>query len=119
MKILKSILWWALAVVLTILTLGIWTRAHLVTVRLRATGGVRAGMFGGTHVYTETAANGTVFLVISTWHGKTRFPASRIANASTFISKVSVESSGGKTSRISAWKPRTVAAFIGTQVTGV
>jgi hypothetical protein len=117
MNILNKILWWIFAVLATVLTLGIWVRTHLVTVRMRTMGGVRAGAFGGTHLYHE-AGHGSDFLVISTWHGKSRYPINRIAYASIGLLKVSVESSGGKTSKLSTCQTRTVAEFVNKQVAG-
>lgn len=115
MNIVKQIAWWFFAVLASILTLGIWDRSHLVTIRMRTLGGVRAGLFGGTHVYRESGSQGD-FLVISRWRGKDRHPVNRIAFASTGIWTVSIESSGGKTSKLSTWKTRKVAAFINAQV---
>jgi hypothetical protein len=66
-------------------------------------------------VYTEVGT-GTNFLVISTWHGKTRYPVRQIANAGTGPLRVSVESSGGKTSKLATWTTRAVAAFVNAQV---
>jgi hypothetical protein len=115
MNIVKQIAWWFFAVLASVVTLGIWDRSHLVTIRIRTLGGVRAGLFGGTHVYRESGNPGD-FLVISQWHGKSRYPVNRIAFASTGIWKVSIESSGGKTSKLSTWKTAKVAAFINAQV---
>jgi hypothetical protein len=115
MKIVKLTLWWIFAVLASILTLGIWDRSHLVTIRMRTLGGVRAGLFGGTHVYRESGNPGD-FLVISRWRGKSRYPINRIAFASTGIWNVHIESSGGRTDKLMTWKTRKAAAFINSQV---
>ncbi|CNF89684.1 Uncharacterised protein [Mycobacterium tuberculosis] len=115
MNIVKQIAWWLYAVLASVLTLGIWCRSHLVTIRMRTMGGVRAGVFGGTHIYRESESKGD-FLVISRWRGKSRYPVSRIASASTGLWTVGVESSGGNTNKLPTWQTRTVAAFINSQV---
>jgi hypothetical protein len=56
------------------------------------------------------------FLIASTWRGKKRFPANRIAYAQTGPLKVGVESSGGKTVALRTWQTRTVADYINKQV---
>jgi hypothetical protein len=115
-KILKTTGWYIYAAILTILTIGMFPRFHLVTRRLHGLGGVRAGTFGGTHVYHETNATGDDFLLVSTWHGKARYPVRQIAYAGTGPLRVSVESTGGKTTKLATWQTRSVAAFVNAQV---
>lgn len=116
-QLLKAAGWWAYAVLVAVLTLGLFIRFHLVTVRKRTLGGVRAGVYGGTHVYFErNPATGVPFLVIGTWHGKKRYPVNRIAYADTGPLTVSLESSGGKRSKLATWQTRTVAEFVNASV---
>ena len=110
MKALKTAGWYFYASLVSILTLGLFIRFHLITVRKR-TLGVRAGVLGCTHVQ-----RGAEFLIISTWHGKKRFPANRIAYAQTGPLRVKLESSGGKTAALRTWQTRTVADYINKQI---
>jgi hypothetical protein len=119
MTILKQTGWYAYAALATILTIGGFLRFHLVTVRIRKIGGVRAGTYGGTHVYREKGSLSlTDYLVISKWHGKGRYPVRKIAYAQTGITNVRVESSGGQVTKLRTWQTRTVAAYINNQVAG-
>jgi hypothetical protein len=43
LNILRTTAWWTYAVLASIITLGIWTRAHLVTVRLPLAFDLRVG----------------------------------------------------------------------------
>ena len=53
MQVLKQVGWYLYAVLATVLTLGVFIRFHLVTVRMNQLGGLRAGGLGGAHVYHE------------------------------------------------------------------
>jgi hypothetical protein len=111
-KDLRMVGYGMLAAVLTIVTLGGYLRFHLVTVRRRTLGGVRAGKWGGIHVYRE----GT-FLVVSRWRGKQRFPVAQISYAETGMLKVRVATSGSRRGKkLVTWQTRTVSAFINAQV---
>ena len=118
MNILKQIGWWTYAVLMSILTLGIFIRFHLVTVRKRTLGGVRAGTYGGTHVYRTTTAPplSAAYLVVSTWYGKKRFPVTHISFAQTKPFAVVVASTGTPVAKLNTWQTRTVANFINTQI---
>lgn len=119
LTVLKHVGWFLYAVLATILTLGIFLRFHLLTLRLRPQelGGVRAGFYGCTHVYRENAGiSRSDFLVVSTWHGKSRYPVAHISHAQTGIFNVNVQSSGGRTAHLGTWETRRVAAFVNNQV---
>ena len=106
--------WYLYATLATILTLGLFIRFHLITVRKRTLGGVRAGTFGCTHVYRESS-----FLVVSTWHGKQRYPVTQVSYAETGLFKVRVATSGSRRrggSKLRTWQTRTVSDFINSQV---
>lgn len=113
--IVKTIGWYAYATLVTALTLGGFLRFHLVTVRRRTLGGVRAGSYGGTHIYREDK-----FLVISRWYGKARYPVTQISYADTGLMRVHVASSGSRSKRasrkINTWMTQGVASFINEQV---
>src|ERR1700744_3435596 len=94
-KIVKATLWYAYATVATIVTMGVFARFHLITVRKRTLGGVRAGTWGGIHVYREDMA-GASFLVVSRLLGKRRSPVSQISYAETGVFKVRVATSGSR-----------------------
>jgi hypothetical protein len=115
MNTLKAIGWYLYAVLATILTLGIFIRFHLVTVRERTLGGIRAGFWGGTHLYREDK-----FLVVSKMLGKKRYPVVQISYADTGVLNVSLATSGSRNKRasrkINTWMTRSVAAFINAQV---
>lgn len=121
MNILKQTGWWIYATLATILTLGLFARFHLITVRKRNLGGVRAGVLGCTHVYKEIkpAVQGNLggaFLVISTWYGKKRYPTGQIAYADTKPLTVHVASTGAPMSSLATWQTRTVASFVNALV---
>jgi hypothetical protein len=113
MNTAKKISYYVLASLLTAVTLGGYLRFHLVTRRMRTLGGVRAGKFGGIHIYRD----GT-FLIVSRWRGKARYPVSQISYADTGMFKVRVSTSGSRRGRnaIVTWATRPVADFINGQV---
>lgn len=111
---MKKIGYYILATLLTVVTLGGYLRFHLVTRRMRTLGGVRAGKWGGIHVYREPT-----FLVVSRWRGKQRYPVQQISYAQTGMMKVRVATSGsgsGRGRRLVTWQTRSVAEFVNAQV---
>lgn len=114
-KILKTVAWYLYALMATVLTLGGFIRFHLITVRMRTLGGVRAGFFGGIHIYREADRS----LTVSTWLGKKRYPCSQISYAETGPFRVQVATSGSRKrggEKIATWQTRKVADFINQQV---
>jgi len=115
MKVLKAIGWYFYAVLVTILTLGGFLRFHLITVRRRTLGGVRAGTFGGIQIFRDADK----FLTVSRWRGKQRYPLNQISYAETGILSVGVDTSGSrprKGNKFATWQTRTVADFINRQI---
>jgi hypothetical protein len=109
---LKLAAWYGLyAPLMTIITLGGFIRFHLITVRERTLGGVRAGTFGEIHVYVDDKG-----LVVSRVTGKRRIPFRQLADAETGVLKVRVDATSGHGARFGSWSPSTVAAFIGNAV---
>lgn len=111
MNALKAIAWYTYAVLATVLTIGLFIRFHLITVRKRELSGVRAGAYGCTHIYREDK-----FVVVSTWHGKSRYPVSQISYAATGPLRVKLQSTGGLMGKLATWQTRPVASFINLQV---
>lgn len=112
MLVLKQIGWWVYAVLMTILTLGVFVRFHLVTKQLRELGGVRAGMFGCTLViygYLDREH----FLAIRRWWGQDQIPLKQVASVGTMpIATITIETTGGKAPRIMAWSLAEVENYI-------
>jgi len=117
-KALKTIAWYLYALLATALTLGGFIRFHLITVRKRTLGGVRAGFFGGIHIYRESDKA----LTVSGWVGKKRYPLTQISYAETGPFKVMVATSGSRKrggQKITTWQTRKVADFVNQQVEAV
>jgi hypothetical protein len=115
-RVLATSAWYLYALLVTVLTLGIFPRFHLVTVRRRSMGGVRAGTYGGQHVYREDLPNGS-FLVVSSLLGKRRYPVSQISYAETGVFKVIVDTSGSRHGRkLNTWQTSAVSEFVNAQV---
>jgi hypothetical protein len=118
MSVLKQIGWYTYAVLITVLTLGVFLRFHLITVRKRTLGGVRAGTYGCVHVYREDLSN-VSFVVVSGMVSKKRYPVSKVSYAETGVFKVRLSTSGsrrGGDRKINTWQTRTVATFINAQI---
>lgn len=115
---LKKIGWYAYAALATILTLGVFPRFHLITVRKRTLGGVRAGNFGCIHVYvadgpTEPDGWPTYsHLVIQKMFSMTELDLNKIAYINRKPIVVSVESTGGKIVSIATLQARKLETFL-------
>lgn len=116
MKALKTVGYYLLAALLTVLTLGTYVRFHLVTVRKRKLGGVRGGALGGKHVYAEARDKAT-FVVVSTWAGKNRLPVGQLNHTQTALGTVSVAMYGKrKAVGVFSWQASALSGFINDRI---
>lgn len=115
MKYLKILGKCLLAVLLTILTLGVYIRFHLITARKRHMGGVRGGLLGGKHVYESQ--NKATFIVVSTWRGKTRMPVMQLNHTASRMSVVTIAMYGKRQSiDVFSWQAARLAEFVNDRV---
>lgn len=112
MFILQKTGWYLYAALITVLTLGIYPRFHLITIRKTIIGGVRAGNFGCTHVYLDT---GGKHLVISRMFSRQYMPLAAIAYVNKHPISVQLESSGGKRVNIATVQARQLEEYITLQ----
>src|ERR1700749_400158 len=91
MQVLKKVGWYLYAVLATVLTLGVFIRFHLVTVRMNRLGGLRAGGLGGAHVYHELGTmSGADYITVSRWFGKTRMPLTQLGHTETKLATITI-----------------------------
>ncbi len=113
MNILKQAGWYTYAALATILSMGIYPRFHLITVRKRTMGGVRAGRAGWIHVHLDPEFH---YLVISGLFTKQHLPLDRIAYVEKQPMAVKIESTGGKTVNVFCTQPKVLERFVTTYV---
>lgn len=121
MKILKTSLWYLYAVLATILTLGAFIRFHLVTVRMRSLGGLRAGGLGGKHVYHEVGSlTGADYMVVSTWLGKSRMPVKQLGHTETRLAAATIVFKGKRAPyRLFSWSAGVIAEYVNDFITDI
>lgn len=121
MAILKQIGWYTYAALATILTFGVFLRFHLVTVRMRSLGGLRAGGLGGKHVYHEVGSmSGADYIVVSTWFGKSRMPLKQLGHTETKLATVTIVFKGKrKPYALWAWSAGVVAEYVNDFITDI